>query len=414
MCVPRYTEKIRHAYKSKHNLKHENQVILLMITDGKKWHYLAVKSLPALLRGITSNNNGEFYCLNCFHAYTTKNRLEKHKKVCENHDHYCVEMPNEDNKILKYNYDEKSIKAPFVIYADLECLPEKINTCHNDPEKSSTTKINKHTVFGYSLSTCNSFGAKVDKPDCYRGKDCLKKFIKDFKKRVIRIINYSLSISTDVSNEKYHKVRDHCHYTGKYRGAAHNICNLTYKIPKEIPVILHNGSTYDYHLILKELAKEFEGPFECLGENTEKYITFSVPLDNGKTITYKMKFMDSYRFMPSSLSSLADNLSGGLHSENCADCKSHLDYMSIKDDKLIFRCFECKRNYEKEFNKELIKRFANMYEFCNKDINKFILLLRKGVYSYEYMDNWERFDETSLHDKKSFLQQLKYGRYYRC
>ena len=77
---------------------------------------------------------------------------------------------------------------------------------------------------------------------------------------------------------QYYKVKDHCHYTGEYRGAAHDICNLKYKIPKEIPAVFHNGSTYDYHLIIKELAEEFEGEFECLGENTEKYITFSVPI----------------------------------------------------------------------------------------------------------------------------------------
>ena len=76
--------------------------------------------------------------------------------------------------------------------------------------------------------------------------------------------------STDDNNEKYYKVKDHCHYTRKYRGAAHNIGNLRYKIPKEIPVIFHNGPTYDYHLIIKALAEEFERPFECLGENTEK------------------------------------------------------------------------------------------------------------------------------------------------
>ena len=84
--------------------------------------------------------------------------------------------------------------------------------------------------------------------------------------------------SADDNNKKYHKVRDHCHYTGKYRGAAHDICNLRYKIPKEIPVVLHNGFTYDYHFIIKKLAEEFEGEFECLGENTKKYITFSVPI----------------------------------------------------------------------------------------------------------------------------------------
>ena len=114
-----------HADKSKYNLTRENQVILLMITNGKKWRYLAVKSLSKLFRGIAKNHNGDFYCLNCFCAYTTKNKLETHKKVCENHDYCCVEMANEDNKILKYNHGEKSMKAPFIIYADLESLLEK-------------------------------------------------------------------------------------------------------------------------------------------------------------------------------------------------------------------------------------------------------------------------------------------------
>ena len=129
-------------------------------------------------------------------------------------------------------------------------------------------------------------------------------------------------------------------------------------------------------------------------------------LDNGKSITYKIKFIDSFRFMSSSLSSLVDNLSEGLHSDNCTDCKYYLDYLIIKEAQLIFRCFGCKKNYKKDFNNELIKRFANIYEFCNEGINKSILLLRKGVYPYEYMDNWERFDETSLPDKEAFYSSL--------
>ena len=103
--------------------------------------------------------------------------------------------------------------------------------------------------------------------------------------------------------------------------------------------------------------------------------------------------------MSSSLSNLVDNLSEGRHCDKCADCKFYLDYMSVKEDQLIFRCFECKRNYKKDFNKELIKRFKNIYEFCNKDINKFILLLRKGVYLYEYIDSLERLYETSMPGK---------------
>ena len=130
--------------------------------------------------------------------------------------------------------------------------------------------------------------------------------------------------STNDDNKKYHKGRDHCHYTGKFRGVAHNICNLRYKLPKEITVVFHNCSTYDYHCITNQLAKEFKGRLECLGENTEKYITFSVPiskeLDNGKTITYRLMFIDSFRFMSTSLSSLVDNLSE-IYKKECKECE---------------------------------------------------------------------------------------------
>ena len=104
-------------------------------------------------------------------------------------------------------------------------------------------------------------------------------------------------------------------------GAAHSECNLRYKVPKEISVVFHNGSTYDYHFIIRQLAEEFEGKFKCLGENTEKYIAFSVPLkkENDEKITYKLKFIDSYRFMSTSLSNLVDNLSG-IYDKQCKKC----------------------------------------------------------------------------------------------
>ena len=154
--MPHKTGKIHLAYKSKHNLTREKQVILVMITNGEKWHYTAVTRLSGLLR-VTGNNNGDFYYLNCFHAYRTKNKLGTHKKICKNHDYCHVEMPNEDNKIIKYNQGEKSIKSPFIIYADLECLLEKISTCYNNLEESLTTEINKHTLSGDSLFTHCSF-----------------------------------------------------------------------------------------------------------------------------------------------------------------------------------------------------------------------------------------------------------------
>ena len=251
-------------------------------------------------------------------------------------------MPDEGNKILKYNYGEKSLKAPFMIYADLECLLEKRRSCQDYFEKSYIEKKNKHTPSGYSLFTNCSFDATKNKLDCYRGKDCMEKFCKDLRQHAMKIINYEekeMIPLTSEENEYYemqkachickekcstnkndentfklcHKVRDHCHYTGEFRGAAHSICNLRCKTPKEIPVVFHNGSTYDYHFIIKKLAKEFEGQFKCFGENTEEHITFSVTikkeLNNSKTITYKLKFIDSFRFISTSLSSLVDNLS---------------------------------------------------------------------------------------------------------
>ena len=130
----------------------------------------------------------------------------------------------------------------------------------------------------------------------------------------------------DKENEKprtYCKVRDHCHYTGKYRGSAHSICNLKYKVPKEIPAVFHNGSKYDYHFIISELAIGIDG-IEYLGEDAEKYITFKVPLEkenkDSKFMTYKLKFIDSFRLMNRWLSDFVDNLSE-INKQECKKCK---------------------------------------------------------------------------------------------
>ena len=111
--------------------------------------------------------------------------------------------------------------------------------------------------------------------------------------------------------------------------------------------------------------------------------------------------------MLTSQSNLVDNLSDRFHCYKYIDCKSSLDNIITRDDQLKFRCFGCKNNYQKDVNKDLINTFANIYELCNKDINRFILLLRKGIFPYEYMDSWERFYETSLPEKESFYSSLK-------
>ena len=214
--------------------------------------------------------------------------------------------------------------------------------------------------------------------------------------------------------KKYQKVRDHWHYTGKFREAAHSICSLRYKVQRKVPIVIHNGCTYDYHLIIKELAEEFKNHFNCPGENTVKYITFLVPLkkinDNDKTITYKLNFIDGYRFMETSLSNLADNLSE-INNKDCKKCmernkiKSECRYIKQKENKLIYKCKKCNDISYKSVN-GFIEKFRSICEFCNKDLNKFVLLIRKGVYPYEYMDSWEKFNERSLPDKEYFYSQL--------
>ena len=435
LYVPYNTKKIEIVYKSKYNLIRDNQIILLMISNGENWHYLTVKSLSRLLRDISSNYDGDYYCLNCFHSYRTENKLNVHKKICENHDYCNIEMPSPNNNIIKYNQGEKSLELPFIIYADLECLLKKIDTCYNNPELSSTTKINQHIPSGYSIYTNCSFDKANNKLSYYRGEDCMKRFCKDLKDHATKIIDFKkkamipltkeeednynkentcyicknyFNNDTTESSSSERKVKDHCHFTGKYRGAAHNTCNLRYKVPKNTPVIFHNGSTYDYHFIIKELASEFDGNFECLGENRKVHNVFcSHQIDNKNIdITYKIKFIDSFRFMATSLSKLVDILTDNIHNDKRIKCKFNLCFVRVINEKLIFKCIDCEKEYEKEFNKELIERFANTCKFCDNDLDKFIMLLRKGVYPYEYIDEWDKFNEKVLPGKESFSSNL--------
>ena len=125
-----------------------------MITDGpSNWHYLATKNISGLLRGITSNHNGDFYCLNCLHSYRTKSKLKKHEKICKNPNFCRLKMPDVDNNILESKPGKKSLKHPFIIYADLECLLLKMNTGNNNPNKSYTTAKAFHKPSGYPLLT---------------------------------------------------------------------------------------------------------------------------------------------------------------------------------------------------------------------------------------------------------------------
>ena len=202
---------------------------------------------------------------------------------------------------LKHQFGTKSLKMSHVIYADTESLLKKHDSCSNNPEKSYTEKKATHEACGYSMNIVRLYDKNIH--SFYRGKDCIQRFCKELRDKATEIINipkkplfpltsdeqakHKRSKICHICDEKfindkgdkqynnYKKVVEHCHYTGKYRGAAHSICNLRYQEQREIPVVLHNGSNYDFHLIIEELAEEFRTDMKCLGENTEKYISFS-------------------------------------------------------------------------------------------------------------------------------------------
>ena len=171
--------------------------------ENNKWHYIDLKSVHTddgfnrptksssrLFRGITSNNHGGFYCLNCLHPFRTYNVLKRHERICNNHDYCHIEMPNNDNNTLKYNHGEKSLKAPWVIYVDFECLPIKQQSHQNNPNDSYTEKKAIHEACGYSLNLVSSFDLNQNKHSFYRGRDCTKKSCKDLKKYATKIINF--------------------------------------------------------------------------------------------------------------------------------------------------------------------------------------------------------------------------------
>ena len=144
-----------------------------MITNGEQWHYIALKSvrtddgfnrpirsLSRLFRGITANHHGDFYCLNCLHSFRTDDALKRHERLRDNNDYCHVEMPTQGNKTLKYNHGEKSLKAPFINYADLERLLIRKPSCKNNPNESYTERKAMHEPCGYALSLISSFDSE--------------------------------------------------------------------------------------------------------------------------------------------------------------------------------------------------------------------------------------------------------------
>ena len=258
-------KKIYPADVSKHDSNREKQVIILMIPNGEGWHYLAVKKLSAWLRGITSKNNSDLYCLNCLHYFRTKNKLESYKRVCKNKGFCNVIITSKGTKTLGFNQYQKSDKAPFILYADLECLIKKIDGCKNNAENLSTTKVSEHIPSGFSMSTISSFRSIENKHDVYKVKIVWKSFLEFLREHAIKIINFKkkkVQLLTNEQQQSYEKAKICYICKEKFENK--------YLKDKKCLSVFHNGSNYDYHFIIKELAEEFKKQFTCLRENTEK------------------------------------------------------------------------------------------------------------------------------------------------
>ena len=371
----------------------EHDIILLLLKDGENSHYCLVKNMSALIASQINNHKGTCnICLNCFSGYTTKEALNKHKEYCYNNECVKILMPSAGT-FLRFKNFLHSEKAPFAIYADFESKIKSMDNCDPDPKKSYTKKYQKHEPISFSCYI-KCFIDGVYKPILRKytktkpeDADAMDVFISWLEEDVKDIANIEPKemIFTEEDREQFNKasdcwicgetlgndrVRDHCHYTGRYRGPAHNSCNLKFRKPKSVSVFFHNLSGYDSHLFFKKLGSpDKKENIDCIPNNEEKYISFSKTIRTGHYInkkgeikdkTFKIVFKDSLKFMGSSLGALVNNL-------------------------------------PKDAFKNLLKYFTP---------EQAELLKQKGFYPYEYMDTEEKFNDTKLPPREAFYSKL--------
>ena len=350
----------------------DRHVDLLLLSDGKKSHYCWIKSMSRLLGHQNSHGHRYHYCIYCLQGFTSHRVLEKHQTYCKDHNAQRVELPKEEDKWLYYKDVRKQLKVPFIIYADFESFQIPISGCENDPASSFTEKSTHHvpSSFAYKVVGLNHELSK--KPVVYRGPGVAEKFVdcmlQEMEEIEEKFKHVEPMIMTKEDWRSFHKasrchicgkdlgadkVRNHDHMTGRFRGAAHNECNLNYKFTGKIPVVFHNLRGYDSHLIMSAIGKTNK-KINCIANNMEKYISFSLGC---------MDFIDSFQFMSASLEKLICNLS-----------------------------------------KEGQDKFPHMSTHFDNDYIG--LLLRKQVYPYDYFDGPERFSETSLPPKEAFVSSL--------
>ena len=371
----------------------KHDIVLLLIKNEKNSHYCLVKNISALLASQINNHKGTSnICLNCFNGFNTPDALNKHKEYCYSNERVRISMPPAGT-FLRFKNFLHSEKAPFSIYADFECKIKEINGCDPNPYKSYTKKYQKHEPISFSYYI-KYFNDDVYKPILRKytktkpeDTNAMDVFIKWLEEDVKAIANKEPKkmIFTEEDRKQFNKasdcwicgealendrVRDHCHFTGRYRGAAHNSCNLKYRKPNNVSVFFHNLSGYDSHLFIKKLGSSDEKEnIDCIPNNEEKYISFSKTIKVGhytnkkgeiKDKTFKIVFKDSLKFMSSSLGALVNNL-------------------------------------PKEAFKNILKYFT---------LEQAELLKQKGFYPYEYMNTEEKFNDTKLPPRDAFYSKL--------
>ncbi|XP_033729639.1 uncharacterized protein LOC117318793 [Pecten maximus] len=351
----------------------DRHVDLLLISDGRKSHYCWIRKVDRLLSDQHTHKNRYFHCMYCLQGFTKQRILNDHISYCREHGTQKVKLPTEEDKWLFYKDVRKQLKVPYIIYADFESFQVPIHGCEVDPNKSHTEKTTHHvpSSFAYKIVGLTQETSKT--PVIYRGPDVAEHFVECMLREQEEIEQKFKNVEPMVmtgkdwqsfNNAVYchicgkelgdDRVRDHCHVTGKFRGAAHNECNINYKFTGRIPVVFHNLRGYDSHLIIQAIGKVSDKEIKCIPNNMEKYISFSMGC---------MDFIDSYQFMGTSLEKLVGNLS-----------------VEGKD------------------------KFSHMMQHFGDE--KIKLFLQKQVYPYDYFDGPHRFRETSLPPKEAFRSSL--------
>ena len=297
----------------------QKTIDLFLFSKDEKQHFSLIKNFSRLAGSqITSDRRKIHICKKCLSHFTKKYLFKKHSKYCSKNETVAVKMPTK-NTILNFQNHFKKLPIPFVIYADFECFTKPINSCQPNPNKSFTEGYQKHEPSGYCLFLKGLDRINVNfKPIVYTKKteddDISKKFIKHVLKLTLMIyqkfylnskpLNLTpqeqkdfqsatmchiceQDLNIDKETGQIIKVKDHCHFTGEYRGAAHNQCNLKCRKPHILPVIFHNLQGYDSHLFIKQLAK-VSGDLSCIPSTEEKYISFSKKIVVGEYFSKKM------------------------------------------------------------------------------------------------------------------------------